>query len=50
MAHYVEKSHFKLNKVIGIGSHGIVWLVERRKGYKIPKKEEPHDAMKEIEA
>jgi len=35
MAPYVEKSHFKLNKVIGIGTHGIVWLVERRKGFKI---------------
>jgi hypothetical protein len=26
----VDKSHFKLNKVIGVGSHGVIWLVDRR--------------------
>lgn len=36
---YVEKSHFKLTQVIGIGSHGVVWLVERRKGKQIGLKE-----------
>ena len=35
-AHYwyfsqtVDLSHFKLNKVIGVGSHGVIWLVDRR--------------------
>ena len=29
---YVDKTHFKLLKVIGAGSHSIVWLVERRPG------------------
>ena len=28
----VDKSHFKLVKLIGVGSHGVIWLVERRKG------------------
>ena len=32
LCHYVDKSHFKLNKVIGVGTHGVVWLVERRVG------------------
>ena len=26
----VDKSHFKLLKIIGIGSHSVVWLVEKR--------------------
>ena len=30
MASYVDKSHFKLIKVIGIGTHSIIWLVEKR--------------------
>lgn len=29
---YVDKTHFKLLKVIGAGTHSIVWLVERRPG------------------
>ena len=30
MASYVEKSHFKFIRIIGVGSHSIVWLVEKR--------------------
>lgn len=30
IAKYVDKTHFKLNKIIGVGDHGIIWLVERR--------------------
>ena len=28
---YVDLSHFKLIKVIGVGTHSIIWLVEKRK-------------------
>ena len=26
----VDKSHFKLNKIIGTGQHSVIWLVDRR--------------------
>jgi hypothetical protein len=35
MSSYVEKSHFKFIKIIGIGSHSVIWLVQKR----ISKKE-----------
>ena len=32
LAPYVDKSHFKMKKVIGVGTHSVIWLVERRPG------------------
>lgn len=29
--HYVDLSHFKLIKVIGVGTQAVIWLVEKRK-------------------
>ena len=34
MSSYVEKSHFKLIKIIGVGTHSTVWLVEKRMSQK----------------
>ena len=33
---YVDKSHFKLIKVIGIGEQSVIWLVQRRAGKRAP--------------
>jgi hypothetical protein len=30
VAKYIDKTHFKLVKIIGVGDHGIIWLVDRR--------------------
>ena len=32
----VDKSHFKLLKIVGIGTHSVVWLVEKRTVVKAP--------------
>lgn len=39
---YVDKTHFVLKKVVGAGSHSVVWLVERRPGKRTMQKFEDY--------
>lgn len=32
MSPYVDKSHFIFIKVLGVGTHSVIWLVEKRAG------------------
>jgi|LakMenEpi03Aug12_release.lakeMendotaPanAssembly.Ray.scaffolds.fasta_scaffold6767210_1 hypothetical protein len=34
MAPYIDISHFQMHQVIGVGSTGLVWQIEKRAGRK----------------